>query len=138
MPFVLDASITLAWAFDDEDYPDAVLALERIRKDQGRVPSLWWYEVRNALIINERRRRLTELDTALFLRALSRLDIAVDPLPDEQRVLSIARRHGLTVYDAVYLELAQREEIPLATLDAKLVRAARTEKVRLIDEASES
>jgi predicted nucleic acid-binding protein len=134
MPFVLDASIAVAWAFDDEDYPNAVLALERIRKDQGRVPSLWWYEVRNALIVNERRRRLTEADTALFLRALSRLDIAVDPLPDEQRVLAIARRHRLTLYDAAYLELAQREEIPFATLDAKLARVARTEKVRLIDE----
>jgi predicted nucleic acid-binding protein len=136
MPFVLDASIAVAWAFVDEDYPKAVLALERIRKDKAHVPSLWWYEVRNALIVNERRRRLTEADSNLFLRTLSRLDIAVDPLPDEPRVLVIARRHRLTVYDAVYLELAQREEIPLATLDTKLLDAARAEHVLAIDESS--
>ncbi len=137
MPFVLDASVTVAWAFDDEDHPDAALALERIRKDQARVPSLWWYEVRNSLVVNERRRRLTEADTAVFLRALSRLDVAVDHSLDEARVLAITRRHRLTVYDAVYLELAQREDIPLATLDAKLARAARAENVRLIEETAE-
>jgi predicted nucleic acid-binding protein len=136
MPFVLDASVAVSWAFDDEDHTNAALALERIRQDEARVPSLWWYEVRNSLIVNERRRRLTEADTAVFLRALSALDVAVDQSPDEARVLAIVRRYRLTVYDAVYLELAQREEIPLATLDIKLARAARTENVQLIDEGS--
>lgn len=55
MPFVLDASIAACWAFDDEDHPIAALALDRIRTDQARVPSLWWFEVRNTLIVNERR-----------------------------------------------------------------------------------
>ncbi len=58
MPFVLDASIAACWAFDDEDHPTAVLALERIRGDASRVPSLWWFEVRNTLIVQERRGRL--------------------------------------------------------------------------------
>ncbi len=137
MPFVLDASIAVAWAFLDEDHPTAALALERMRKDQARVPTLWWYEVRNSLIVNERRHRLAEADTAVFLRALSRLNIAFDRLPDETRVLAMARRHRLSVYDAVYLELAKREEIPLATLDTQLARAARTENMRLIDEVPE-
>ena len=64
MPFVLDASVAACWAFDDEDHPVAALALERIRADEARVPSLWWFEVRNTLIVNERRGRLTESDTA--------------------------------------------------------------------------
>jgi len=89
MPFVLDASIAVAWAFDDEDYPTAVLALERIRRDEAHVPSLRWYEVRNALIVNERWRRLTEAGSALFLRTLARFDIAINRLPDEPRVLAI-------------------------------------------------
>ena len=60
MPFVLDASFAACWAFDDEDHPVAALALERVRTDEARVPSLWWFEVRNALMVSERRGRLTE------------------------------------------------------------------------------
>ena len=58
MPFVLDASIAACWAFDDEDHPVPALALERVRTDEARVPSLWWFEVRNTLIVSERRGRL--------------------------------------------------------------------------------
>jgi len=136
MPFVLDASITIAWAFADEGHTTATVARDRIRSDEARVPSLWWYEVRNSLIVNERRRRLTEADTTAFLRALSRLPIAVDREPDQAQLLAISRRHRLTVYDAVYLELAQREDLPLATLDAELARAARLEKVPLVDQST--
>ena len=71
MPFVLDASIAACWAFDDEDHPVAALALERVRTDEARVPSLWWFEVRNTLIVSERRGRLTESDTATFLHGLA-------------------------------------------------------------------
>jgi predicted nucleic acid-binding protein len=136
MPFVLDASVAACWAFEDEDHPTATLALERIRSDQARVPSLWWFEVRNTLIINERRGRLAEADTAAFLRGLSRLGVTVDRLPEEAGVMTLARKHRLTVYDASYLELAQRETLPLATLDADLLRAARAENLSLIGAAA--
>ena len=132
MSFVLDASVAACWAFEDEDHPTATLALERIRSDQARVPSLWWFEVRNTLIINERRGRLAEADTAAFLRGLSRLGVTVDRLPEEAGVMTLARKHRLTVYDASYLELAQRETLPLATLDADLIRASREENLSLI------
>ncbi len=127
MPFVLDASITACWAFDDEDHPLAAHALERLREDGAVAPSLWWFEVRNMLIVNERRGRITEGDTAAFLRGLSRLGVAVDRSPDEGAVLTLARRHRLTAYDASYLELSLRESLPLATLDRELERAARAE-----------
>ncbi len=127
MPFVLDASVTACWAFDDEDHPLAALAIERMRTDEAHVPALWWFEVRNILIVNERRGRLTVDHTATFLRALSRLGIAVDTSPDEAAILALARRHRLTVYDAAYLELARREALPLATLDSALAAAARAE-----------
>ena len=132
MAFVLDASITVAWAFADEDHAVAAAALALIRNDQGCVPSLWWFEVRNVLIVNERRGRLREADTAVFLRNLGRLPIVVDRAPEEAAVLALARRHGLTVYDASYLELAERYAAPLATLDLTLAQAAQRENISLI------
>ena len=134
MPFVLDASITACWAFRDEDHPHADIALARMRADEALVPSLWWFEVRNILIVNERRKRLTEADTASFLRDLSQLAVTVDRTPDSGEVVRLARRHRLSVYDAAYLELAHRNGVALATLDADLVRAARTEAVPLIED----
>ena len=135
MPFVLDASIAACWAFEDEDHPVAAVALERIRTDEARAPSLWWFEVRNTLLVNERRGRLTEADVAAFLRGLSRLGVTLDRTPDEAALLALARRHRLTVYDASYLELTQREGIPLATLDSELANAARAETLPLIGAA---
>ena len=135
MPFVLDASVALCWAFEDEDHPMAALAFLRIRIDDAVVPSLWWFEVRNALISNERRGRLTEAECASFLRDLSRLPVTVNAAPDEAGVLGMARRHRLSVYDGSYLDLARRMGLALATLDAELARAAQREHVRLLERA---
>ena len=132
MAFVLDASVAACWAFDDEDHPVAESALERLRTEPALVPSLWWFELRNVLVVSERRGRLTEPVSAAFLRAVARLDIAIDRTPDSTAVLALARAHRLSVYDAAYLELAQRTAAPLATLDAALARAARDEGVALI------
>ena len=131
MAFVLDASITACWAFQDEDHPDAALALDQMRTEEAVVPCLWWFEVRNILVVNERRRRIAESDTAAFLANLSQLRIRIDRAPDESAVLRLARTHRLSVYDAAYLELAQREGLPLATLDADLKKAAAGEGVVL-------
>ena len=132
MAFVLDASIAACWAFQDEDHPDAALAFARIRTEEAVVPSLWWFEVRNILIVNERRRRISEPGTFAFLRELSRLRIRIDREPREAGVLRLARLHGLSVYDAAYLEVAQREGLPIATLDKRLSAAAHAEAVELV------
>jgi predicted nucleic acid-binding protein len=132
MPFVLDASIAACWAFDDEDHPLAALALSRMRNDEACVPGFWWFEVRNTLIVNERRNRITEKDTEVFLRSISRLGIRMDHAPEEKTVLALARKHRLTVYDASYLELAQREMLALATLDNALAVAARAEGIVML------
>lgn len=134
MPFVLDASIAGCWAFHDEDHPRAGAALARIRTEEAVVPALWWSEVRNILVVNERRKRIAESDTAGFLRNLARLPIRVDRSPDEAVVLRLARTHKLSVYDASYLELALREGLALATLDAELAAAARAEGVEVMGE----
>jgi len=132
MAFVLDASITACWAFQDEDHPDAGLAFQRMRAEEAIVPCLWWFEVRNILIVNERRRRISESGTAAFLLNLSRLRVQLDRLPEGDAVMRLARTHRLSVYAAAYLELAQRKGLPLATLDADLRRAAAQEGVDLL------
>jgi predicted nucleic acid-binding protein len=136
MPFVLDASIAACWAFESEQHPRADAAFAQIRTEEAVVPSLWWVEVRNMLVVNERRKRITESDTNGFLRDLSRLRIRVDREPEEAVVLRLARTHRLSVYDASYLELALREGVPVATLDAGLAAAAIAEGAALIGPAS--
>jgi len=107
-------------------------ALARITEDIGVVPQLWWYEVRNTLIVSERRGRLTPVDTSGFLRDLGDMLIEVDQEPSDASVLALARTHTLTVYDAAYLELAIRRGLPLATLDKDLLKAAKKERVPLL------
>src|SRR6185312_7118037 len=132
MPFVLDASIPACWAFQDEQDPRANAAFARIKTEEAVVPSLWWFEIRNILVVNERRKRITEPDTDIFLRGLAGLRIRIDREPEEVSVLRLARTHRLSVYDASYLELALRETIPLATLDGELAAAAFREGTGLI------
>jgi predicted nucleic acid-binding protein len=132
VPFVLDASVAACWAFRDENHPVATHALTLIRSGEVAVPSLFWFEVRNILVVNERRGRISKAETDSFLGFLPKLPIIQDRSPDETRILHFARSHRLTVYDAAYLELAQREGSPLATLDAALARAARSEGVKLL------
>ena len=135
MPFVVDASVVVAWALGEIDNI-AAEARARLRSDNALVPCLWWFEVRNALVQNERRGRLTEPETAEFLRELARLAISLDQAPDERMIMTLARRHRLTVYDAAYLELALRASLALATLDTALLDAARAEHARLIGDAA--
>ena len=131
MSFIIDASVVIAWAFK-EQHATAERALARIQTEEAIVPALWWYELRNVLVLGERQKRLAERETARFLRDISRLTITIDSSPNEAQVLTLSRRHRLTVYDAAYLELAGREALPLATLDEELASAARAEQVALI------
>ena len=135
MSFVIDASVVIAWVFKEER-AIAELTLARIQAEEAIAPTLWWYELRNVLVLGERQGRLTERETARFLRDISRFAITIDSSPDEIQVLALARRHRLTVYDAAYLELALREALPMATLDEALAGAARGEGVSLVGRAS--
>jgi predicted nucleic acid-binding protein len=103
-----------------------------MRAEEAVVPVLWWFEVRNILLVNERRGRIRESETAAFLSLLSMLRLRVDRSSDEHSVLRLARVHRLSVYEAAYLELAQREGLPLATLDGDLRRAAAGEAVTIV------
>jgi predicted nucleic acid-binding protein len=131
VPLVLDASITASWYFPDEENQRADKILDGLEEDSALVPALWWFEVRNVLIIGERRRRSTTRTAAEFLTWLAALPIRQANLPDDEPVFELARRHRLTFYDATYLELAHREGLALATLDGQLAEAARMEGVML-------
>lgn len=129
--------MVLSWCLDDEEHPLADHAM-RVTVDRGAVvPQLWWYEVRNALAVNERRGRLTAQETRATLTNLSAMRFVLDFDHDGGVVMELARRHGLSVYDAAYLEVAIRRSVPLATLDDRLRTAALAAGVELLDASRE-
>ena len=132
MGMVLDSSIVGCWCFPDESSPTADTAFGQLGTDEAIVPVLWWFEVRNVLLINERRGRIDPPGSAAFLADLGKLPITFDRQSDSETVLALARAHRLTVYDAAYLELARRIHAPLATLGRKLAAAARSAGVSLV------
>lgn len=134
MTFVVDASVTMSWYLADEAAPAAELAFERLGATGAAAPILWWFEVRNALVANERRGWLDPVATIGILAHLNGLPIQLDVSQDGEELLALARSHRLTVYDAAYLELARRLDAPLATLDSALAAAARAAAVSLLDE----
>ena len=104
---VVDACVAGAWVLPDEDVEMADLLFRHAPAGGLVVPALWWFELRNLLLMQERRGRLTEAATTAFLRGLRRLPIEIDRTPGED-VVQLARQHRLTAYDAAYLELARR------------------------------
>lgn len=127
MNFVLDCSIAMAWCFEDEatEFTDSLL--ESLAQATAKVPSIWFLEVANVLAMSERRGRTNQAKITKFLQLLRNLPIIVDVKTEEKAftdVLTLARTHKLTSYDAAYLELALREGLPLATLNEGLKRVA--------------
>jgi predicted nucleic acid-binding protein len=132
MAFVLDVSVAAVWALADESSPIADNAAHRLKTEFALVPPIWWFEIRNLLIVNERRGRLTVDESAIFLDLLSSFPIQIGPIGNDQAVLTLARLHGLSFYDAAYLALAKLEGIPLATLDHALEAAAIAEGIEIV------
>lgn len=120
MTLVLDASVALAWCFHDERGAGAEAALEALRDQAGLVPSvLWRLEVGNALLAAHRRRRLTARQVEACRDALADLPVRHVRAPLGE-VFALARRLGLSTYDAAYVALARARVVPLATLDDTL------------------
>jgi predicted nucleic acid-binding protein len=125
---VIDGSVAIAWCYPDERDTYSQSVLNALASRQAIVPNRWHLEVANMLIVGERRKRCTQADTVTWLGFFNSLPIAVDEETKAHAfgdILSLAREHGLSVYDAAYLELAMRRGLPLATLDDKLETAAR-------------
>ena len=123
--FVLDASVAAAWLLDDEDEALSNAALARLETEEAVVPQLWHVEVRRALLSAERRGRIRSDEVDERLRSLGDLPLRTDGDPHFEAVLALARTHNVSMYDAMYLELAQRLDAPLATLDKALARTSR-------------
>jgi predicted nucleic acid-binding protein len=129
MEWVVDSSLALAWGLPDETSSRADRVLDRITAhDVLWVPALWWYEIANALMIAERRRRITQADRLELIRLYEQLPLQTDAHltgHTVRQIQSLAMTHHLSAYDTSYLELALRKGLSLATLDKPLTKAAR-------------
>ncbi|MDE0204626.1 MAG: type II toxin-antitoxin system VapC family toxin [Candidatus Tectomicrobia bacterium] len=131
-PIVIDSSVFLAWCLADEEEPTATGAMRQVTEEGGVAPRIWWYELRNALLMNERRGRISSQQVLDTLTDSLALGISMDDQHDESQLLELARRYELTVYDAAYLEVAFRRGLPLATLDSRLRGAAKAVGVAVV------
>jgi predicted nucleic acid-binding protein len=134
--FVLDASVVLALCFPDEN---AGIALEVARRladgDSALAPSFWPHEVLNAVLVGEKRKRISPEIARAFLEEVSALSVKLEEIPSTtvfNRIRSLSLKHGLTAYDAAYLDLAIETGLPLATLDNALVRASGSFGIKLV------
>ena len=124
---VLDSSIALCWYFQDEADPYADAVARALNSAEAVVPAFWPLEIANAILVGERRKRSTQAEARRWIAVLETLPITLDGETSSRAwndTLTLARAHDLSAYDGSYLELALREGLPLATLDAKLKAAA--------------
>lgn len=135
--FVLDASVVLAWCFPDENASLAQHIADMFKRGATALaPSFWPHKVLNALLAGERRRHISKGLVQNFLDDLVRLPVTLDEITAGgmfSRIPSLSRDHGLTAYDAAYLDLALIRELPLASLDDDLIRACKRAGVGLVE-----
>jgi len=126
--FVVDCSIAMAWLFNDEATPKTAALLNRLATETALVPAWWFIEITNVLAMAERKGRIKTTESDAFIADLSKLGIERDDeAPDRAftHLLALCRIHRLTSYDAIYLDLAIRRSLPLATLDDDLRKIAK-------------
>jgi predicted nucleic acid-binding protein len=133
---VIDSSVTLASVLKDEQSEVALRIFEAIENAEVHVPTLWWMETANALLMAERRKRISQAEVSEALQMIHMLGVRTDTEVSSQVVheaVSLARQHGLTVYDAAYLELTIRHNAILATTDKLLEKAARSVGIKILN-----
>jgi predicted nucleic acid-binding protein len=126
LTFVLDASVTLAWCFDDDQTGYSESVLRRLETESAIVPSIWPLEVINPLLVAERSKQFDLARTMTFVTVLVKLPISVaaeDPADVFTSVLALAREQGISSYDASYLRLAQTKGLALASVDGGMQSA---------------
>ena len=134
--FVIDNSVIMSWCFKDEtsQYSDNIL--EKLTVSMAVVPSIWPLEIANVLLEAERKNRLGEADSARFITLINKLPIKVEQETPERmlkEIFALAREHDLSSYDASYLDLAMKSGLPIATLDEKLISAAKRSHVPVLE-----
>lgn len=133
--FVVDSSVALAWCFMDEATAETEKLLHRMVGETAAVPSWWFVEIANVLALAEKKKRITPVQVAGFITLVEGFDLEVDDQAAGRaldHLLALCRAHGLTAYDAIYLDLALRQKLPLATLDEPLRKAARAAGVSVL------
>jgi predicted nucleic acid-binding protein len=134
--FVVDASVVLGWCFPDEHSALAQRVVQRFKSgDSAITPSFWPHEILNALLVGEKRKRISGTLIRTFVTDLVLLPIMLQELPAGavfERIQLFSREYGLTPYDAAYLDLAKDNDLPLATLDHALIHACRRASVELL------
>lgn len=138
MSLVIDASLTMAWYFDDESTAATDALLDRVARSGAVVPGLWRLQIANAFQTAVRRQRIDAVYRDISLAELGTMPITIDADTNAyawSTTLRLAERFSLTLHDAAYLELAQRCSLPLATLDRDLRRAAPAVNVELLGAA---
>ena len=131
---VVDASVSAAWLLPDEATPYTEAVLQATAEREVWVPALWLLEMGNLLINAQRRKRIDAVKRRELVMAASALRLRVDREPVSMADMdALAASHGLSVYDAAYLELAMRRGLPMATLDAATRKAMEASSVALVD-----
>lgn len=132
--FVLDCSVTMAWCFEDESNAMSDKILASLKESKAMVPSIWPLEVINVLRVGERKKRLSASQSNTFINLLRGLPIEVDMNPIDlpnQSILEISREYSISAYDAAYLELALRKNLPLVSFDKILCEAAKNAGIEI-------
>jgi len=133
--FVVDSSVALAWCFRDEATPATRALLQRMGGETALVPAWWFLELTNVIALAERKRRITLEKVAEFIALIQGFDLEIDEEGARRaftHLLPFCRTYQLTSYDALYLDLALRRQVPLATLDEPLRKAAEKLGVKLL------
>jgi predicted nucleic acid-binding protein len=133
--FVVDCSIAMAWLFNDEATAKTEALLNRLTTETALVPAWWFIEITNVLATAESKGRITPTQSDAFIADLGKLGIERDDEAPNRAftyLLPLCRRHRLTSYDAIYLDLAVRRNLPLATLDEDLRKTAKKLGVPLL------
>ena len=134
--FIADSSVGVAWAVHSQASAATDELLDRLAAGTPLVvPTLWHFEVANSLLVLLRRKKLLAAERDRAIAALARLPLVVDddgPRLALGRISELAAKHGLSVYDATYLELAARRKLPLASRDEVLREAAQGCHVKLL------
>jgi predicted nucleic acid-binding protein len=135
MPLILDSSVALAWIYTDELTPATLSLSKSIGETGAWAPSIWPLEIANSLFFSIRRGRIDHAFRDQAILDLTRLGISIDDVTHQHAwttTLALSDRFKLTTYDACYLELAQRRNLPLASLDKDLRRAAEALDIPLL------
>jgi predicted nucleic acid-binding protein len=134
--FVLDVSACMPWCCEDETTKASEEMLDWAKEgSELHVPSLWGWEIMNAIGVAVRRRRITVDRGKEFLEQLAVLNFKIDrspQIPDFPRPHDLAVKYQLTSYDVAYLDLAKRRSLPLATRDDDLGKAAVSEGIEVL------